>query len=288
MADFPVIVEASLRARFVCLEVQPGRVKVCLMRGCGVTGEKIKKLKAIGRFCSLLAWLSCGLPAHAADYHIKTAVAARASEDYVRTKLSDGSFATETYAFGEGGCWGGDMRDKSIDDQDFTKVAKVVAVPLRRQNYRPASDARSTKLLIMVYWGTTSLAALPEFKARTDFQNAKILGYDSWWADTAKYIGTPFVLRNDMLDELEDRRYFVVLMAYDFQLLLREKKHKLLWETRFSISEQDQLFAGVLPAMAQQASQYFGRDSGGLVRKRLPGRVNLGELKFIGAEPEKK
>jgi len=36
-----------------------------------------------------------------------TAVSAKVSKDYVRTKLPDGSFQPEAYAFGEGGKWPG-------------------------------------------------------------------------------------------------------------------------------------------------------------------------------------
>ena len=43
--------------------------------------------------------------------------------------------------------------------------------------------------------------------------------------------------REDLVSEIEVDRYFVVLLAYDFQVLWKEKKHKLLWETRFSINQ---------------------------------------------------
>jgi hypothetical protein len=34
-------------------------------------------------------------------------------------------------------------------------VAQTIAVPLASQNYVPAKDPKSTRLMIMVYWGTT-------------------------------------------------------------------------------------------------------------------------------------
>lgn len=43
MADFPDIVEASLRARFVSLAVQPGEVDERFVRGAGAGGQKINK-----------------------------------------------------------------------------------------------------------------------------------------------------------------------------------------------------------------------------------------------------
>jgi hypothetical protein len=110
-----------------------------------------------------------------------------------------------------------------------------------------------------------------------------MLGYDSWWAETAQYDGTPLQFRRqDMMGELEERRYFVVLMAYDFQKMWRQKKAKLLWETRFSIREQGNDFRRQLPAMAGSAAAYFGRDSGKLVHTELPeGHVDVGTIKQI-------
>jgi protein subunit release factor B len=43
MADFPDIVEASLRARFVSLGVKPGEVSEQFIRGAGAGGQKINK-----------------------------------------------------------------------------------------------------------------------------------------------------------------------------------------------------------------------------------------------------
>jgi protein subunit release factor B len=43
MADFPDIVEASLRARFVSLDVRPEDVEERFVRGAGAGGQKINK-----------------------------------------------------------------------------------------------------------------------------------------------------------------------------------------------------------------------------------------------------
>jgi hypothetical protein len=117
-----------------------------------------------------------------------------------------------------------------------------------------------------------------------DLLNVEMLGYDSWWNGTQKYVGTSMDHeRQDLLDEIEEDRYFVVLMAYDFQILWKKKKHKLLWETRFSIRQRHHDFDKDLPSMAQYASQYFGQDSGGLVHREIPlGHVDIGEVKSLG------
>ena len=287
--------------------------------------------------------LGCGLPlviqpaARATEDTAITAVASRASPDYVRARRADGSYQPEAYAFGPGGFWGG-MHDDSIDKLKFIDVARTVAGPLAAQNYLPTKDPNETKLLIMVYWGLTTVpppvSTSPAFanvqiaqtnlqmalqerppipavilaardqlafaqealqsenrqRDRTDFQNAGMLGYDDALETAGRFEQTPFqYLRDELIEELEGNRYFVVLMAYDFQLLWRQKKHKLLWETRFSIRQIHNDFDKQLEAMAENASQYFGQDTKGLIRKPLPeGNVKVGELKVLGIEPEKK
>jgi hypothetical protein len=63
----------------------------------------------------------------------------------------------------------------------------------------------------------------------------------------------------------------------------------MLWETRFSIREHRNDFNEALVAMAQKASGYFGQDSKGLIRERLPStKITLGEPKVLEYEPEKK
>jgi hypothetical protein len=120
-----------------------------------------------------------------------------------------------------------------------------------------------------------------------DFKNAMMLGYDSSGlveTERGKYLSHTALREegDDERAEIEENRYFVVLMAYDFQLLWKQKKHKLLWETRFSINERHNEFDKALPAMAQYASQYFGEPSNGLVRQRLLNAdVQIGEPTLI-------
>ena len=285
--------------------------------------------------------VGCGLSlfipsaARATEDATVTAVTSRASTDYVRTKRTDGSYPPETYAFGPGGFWGG-MHDDSIDKLKFIDVARTVAGPLAAQNYLPSKDPDKTKLLIMVYWGLTTvpppISTSPAFanvqiaqtnlqmavqqgnpelikaakdqlafalewlqtenrqRDRTDWQNAGMIGYDAELETAGRFERTPFQYRRDeLIEELEGNRYFVVLMAYDFQLMWKQKKHKLLWETRYSIRQLHNDFDKQLEAMTENASQYFGQDTKGLIRKPLPeGNVKVGELKVLGVEPEKK
>ena len=247
-------------------------------------------------------------PLSATEYGDITAVAARTSDDYVRTKLADGSYPQETYAFGAGGVWGAPLHDDSIDKLKFVDVAHSIAGPLAEKNYLPAKDPKKTKLLIMVYWGMTAGSAddpilrypstmeggldLVPQRNRTDLQNAKLLGYDEDDIIGTDY-GSGLLLTaanlkvKDLYEEIGDNRYFVVLLAYDFQLMWKEKKPKLLWETRFSIRQRGNDFDQTLAPMTEYASRYFGQDSHGLIRRRLPiENIKIDETKFIGFGPE--
>jgi hypothetical protein len=281
-----------------------------------------------------------------------TAVASRKSGSYIRVQLPNGTYVPESYVFGAGGVWRGEKVDATIDKVSFLEVAHMIAGPLASQNYVPARDPNTTKLLIMVYWGTShgeehasesngyvnlqaaqaakdnarmqsggppggnggasALSSIPKSaderaaddrltsamaavvaenhaRDQSDILNVNMLGYDSWWDDTQKYVGTPLDFRrDDLLGEIEEDRYFVVLMAYDFQQLWWKKRHRLLWETRFSIRERHHAFDKDLPSMAQYASQYFGQDSHGLIHEAVPlGHVDIGDVKSLGEAQEK-
>jgi hypothetical protein len=118
-----------------------------------------------------------------------------------------------------------------------------------------------------------------------DMKIATLLGYDSWWirANGAMDGGPMGRSKADMRAELEEDRYFVVLSAFDYQALVKSKKMKFLWEARFSIREHGNAFDDKLAAMTEKASEFFGRDSGGLRREDLPeGKVSIGAVKSLG------
>ncbi len=337
--------------------------------------------RAVGSRVGVIFLLSLGLStllfsASRADETAEViAVSAKASYDYVRTKLPDGTFAPEYCTFGNGGRWSAPMRDLDFEQMKFDDVVKVVARPMKKQGYVSGLDPKEISLLVMVYWGTTDgsggsgqevatgnlaggqanlngarqnegsvpdkngnhimpkgmtwgsnwgtvkgslfganlnqdvlVARLQEQDAESEFdavmaandvvnrqrdrmlvQNAMLLGYDSELTATNRLAYTAAqIRRQDIVDELEDNRYFVVLMAYDFPLLMKEKKAKLLWETRYSVRQRGIDFSKSLAAITEQASRYFGQDTHGLLRKPLPeGRVTLGKLEVGPVVPDK-
>ncbi len=124
----------------------------------------------------------------------------------------------------------------------------------------------------------------------TDLRTATLLGYDSWWTQVNGAMGgTALGYRKaDMQMELEEDRYFVVLTAFDYQKLVKEKKQRFLWEVRFSIREHGTAFDDRIKGMAELASNYFGRDSGGLHHDTIPvGTVEIGPVESLGVVPGK-
>lgn len=118
--------------------------------------------------------------------------------------------------------------------------------------------------------------------------NANLLGYIdeiNSRNDISRFAGAGTAY-NDLITDLEEERYYVIIAAYDFRKMTQEHKKQLLWTTRVSIRAQGNRFDRSLAAMVGNASKFFGQDSGRLLREyqRVP-RVDLGELKYLGTVP---
>jgi hypothetical protein len=232
-----------------------------------------------------------------------TAVNSKEYNGYIRTLRADGSFLPETYAFGEGGnvppapLVGLVTYDPTIDDVKFPEIVRMIAAPLADQNFRVSQEPDATRLLIMVYWGRNiGRNAIWEL----DGYNAHLLGFDTPDVyDLNLNPNLPGFGRSfksalleqthfELSDALRVDRYFVILRAYDFQAAWKERKMKLLWDTRFSLSQRRHDFEKDLPAMAHTASLYFGQDSHGLVRiPPVPdGQVYIGNVKTLDDLPD--
>ncbi len=93
-----------------------------------------------------------------------------------------------------------------------------------------------------------------------------------------------------MSNELNEERYFVILMAYDNQTRLKERKSRVMWVTRLSVRSPGNNFTEALPALARVGADVFGRQVDGLVRVKAPlgrGTVTIGELEVLGQASEK-
>lgn len=117
-----------------------------------------------------------------------TAVSSSSHNGYVRARLADGSYAPESYVFGNARLHHpffdneGYVNDPTIEDASFTQIARIIAEPLAEDNYVPGFDPATTKLLLMVSWGRTVGGAHFRdglYRDEANFQNAKLLGFES-------------------------------------------------------------------------------------------------------------
>ena len=85
---------------------------------------------------------------------------------------------------------------------------------------------------------------------------------------------------------LRESRYFVVVLAYDYQLLTNKGEKKLLWTTRYNIRTAGQSYQAAIKDMNLVAGDYFGKNFKKLTRKRLDddSRVEIGEIEVIEGE----
>ncbi len=116
-------------------------------------------------------------------------------------------------------------------------------------------------------------------------RNARVLGYNDELADSndiRRWAGGGDRY-SDLITELEESRYYIVVSAYDFPELLKSQKKKLLWQVRVSVRSPGNAFDDSMAAMLKSAAPYFGQNSGKLVRgEESKGTVELGDLKFLG------
>jgi hypothetical protein len=223
-----------------------------------------------------------------AEDSVNTLVVSHVYNGYTRTKLPGGGFKSEAYIFAKGGMLdevgvGGD----SVGVIGFDQVARTVADALKTQGYEnhvSSSDPEKIdEIIVLGYGATIKLKKGDPGYEVTRVQHTRILGFEK---EQSRADSLAFAAFNDTFyDEFNADRYFVLLKAYDFQVARKEKRLKLLWETRFSIRRQGVDFATELPAMSKFAALTFGRETGGIFDPTSrETSVKLGDLKILEQE----
>lgn len=123
-------------------------------------------------------------------------------------------------------------------------------------------------------------------RRKGNIHNAQLLGYMPDLSEAFDdYTDLPLSFKRtafeDLMNEIETPRYFVILQAYDFKKWRLEKKKELLWMTRFSIRAKGRRFNEELFAMSSAASSLFGTESGRLKRRLRPGNIKMGEIEVL-------
>lgn len=246
-----------------------------------------------GLACTVLALATPGAGWAAEETHTTT-VYARVAEGYERERLKDGSFKPEYYALSNGGRLHGTAGDNSVDRVGYPQVAELAQRLLARQNYQYAQSKEQATLLLVLTWGNTIAWShykdIPgvgqQLRDKVNEHNAKVLGYMdelSEW-EVFRGVGGPGEDRcTQLLGDVEETRYYMMISAYDFRAWSRQGKKQLRWQVRVSVRSPGSNFPNSLVPMLKSASNYFGQDSGKLVQvEEGTGTVELGDLKFLG------
>lgn len=262
----------------------------------------------------LLGSIYWGINANAAEKRARVLVDSFAETDYLKAKETDEGLIPETYHLVQGKRIGGYINDKSLEDVPFMEVAQNLAQQLRSRDYYPAQAKEDGDLLIIVNWGVTQIQADFDELFPTDDEEAateedsesdsfldgapgSILeegGYSYREQSNAALIGFDRALRRkdlgtqdqfELQEMLQNERYFMILSAFDWQLLRKTGEKKLLWSTRFSLDAVKQGFDEAHYALSRGAANYFGTNLDGKLGKVNthvgPGEVETGELKVI-------
>jgi hypothetical protein len=152
-----------------------------------------------------------------------------------------------------------------------------------------SSNAYRQQLTSQVDGALAVLNLQNQLRDRANVHNAALLGYlpELNRDDDIRQLTGLRTYYRDLESDLEEGRYYVILAAFDFQRAWKQKQLKLLWVTRVSIRAHGHRFDEHLEAMVQNAGRYFGQDSHGLMRWRVPaGQVEVGEPTVIEVVPD--
>lgn len=189
------------------------------------------------------------------------------------------------------------MSSMRVDDPD--KIRRDFAVSLANGTAYPEENATGgTPALSMGQVAETAYVGdLQAREANNIFQevdglaqglnqasNAQLLGFaEALHRDLQTPFGTP---EGDTLRSmLSDARYYLIVMAYDYQALRKYGQHKLRWSARLSMRSPGMNFREGIKDMSVVGADYFGHTSDGVMVK-LPavreGKVEIGPVRVLG------
>ncbi len=116
-------------------------------------------------------------------------------------------------------------------------------------------------------------------------KNARLLGYmgEINESDGIQRFAGGGNRYDELVGDIEEARYYVIISAFDFKKTVREKKPKLQWVTRMSMRAPGNSFAEQAAAMVAYSAARFGQNSDGLERKAHQNyKVDLEDTKFLG------
>lgn len=251
-----------------------------------------------------------------------------ALDAYLEQKEGDGDLKLETYHFFKGKHFGGNIRDSSIRQVPFQEVVDSLAKEMKARRFYPSSDKEKGDFLVVVHWGVTGIeesfdelfqnepgsgdqdsgfddeldsGATFESSGPDDFQSLDYGEATNSRKDNAALTGFDRALNRrglmpqdeyELKSMLQDERYFIVLMAYDYQHLRAGEGFKLIWSTRFSLDAIGTNFEDAHFALSRGAANYFGTNLEGKLKTTRThlgtGDVDIGGLEVIETVEEEK
>ena len=174
-----------------------------------------------------------------------------------------------------------------------TPVAKLLAKALAAQHYYVMGAKTPAPTLILVFhWGYMN----PQIDDTGDDENPSQVFWNQKEmlalvaGNTLKNVGAFGFERDDILQNIRDDRYFVIVSAYDFAAA-KEKKKVLLWQAKMSTPSNRVSLAEVIPSMITAGGPRFGRET------KLPesvtaalakeGKVEVGTPVVVPDSPDK-
>jgi hypothetical protein len=88
----------------------------------------------------------------------------------------------------------------------------------------------------------------------------------------------------ELRTDLQEDRNFIVVMAYDYQTMIKAEDRKFLWSTRFSVRSPGTNFEEAHYALSRAAAPFFGTHLEKLEHTRAPLRnteVEIGEAQVV-------
>jgi hypothetical protein len=155
-----------------------------------------------------------------------------------------------------------------------------IAVVLANQGYFPtrqvpvdpkAAPGGAVKLvpaptLLLVFnWGYLNPSTASTSTDVTDETPPTVMNRDQMIAlvagKGADNLQPNFMDYEDMMQATNDDRYFVIVIAYDFDAYLRYHKKVELWVTRISVASPGLTMADVMPQLVVAGGPYFGHET---------------------------
>ena len=255
----------------------------------------------------------------------RISVRAEAWDEFTTERARNPEKKILRYRFLKGNYHPGTISDPSMQELKFEDIVRDVALNLGKNNFIPDPDPENTDLIIVVHWGRTrpaedslqelhgytsledmggltpdrsilfdnpsNISSELEFNYNASLSIAESNAGNAYYKSQLLGMEEAFSSKGSRYEEermkrmIDEERYFIILMAYDYKKL-KEGETVMLWRTRYSMRALGQSFTDAIGQMNDVAGDYFGQNMKGLITKRFneEADVKIGEVEVIDTE----